>query len=247
MENEECRVEYSDIPGGGSLLVAYQLQGKPVTVIGGGDVATGRVGHLLAADAIITVICPESGLTDELKYRISKNQIRHISRKFDAKLDLDVQNLPSMVLAAVDDYNVSTDIYKACKSLRIPVNVADVPTECDFYFGSMYRDGPLQVMVSTNGNGPKMANLVRRKIENELQDEPLGLAIENMGKLRKSVRKVLSGQDKHIVKKRMKLVSELSEQWTISQLAQLDDAMIKEVTSKLGSNEQILTFADLRI
>jgi precorrin-2 dehydrogenase/sirohydrochlorin ferrochelatase len=44
-------------------------------------------------------------------------------------------------------------------------------------------------MVSTNGNGPKLANIIRRKIAASLPDN-MGAAIENVGKLRKKLREV---------------------------------------------------------
>jgi precorrin-2 dehydrogenase/sirohydrochlorin ferrochelatase len=64
-----------------------------------------------------------------------------------------------------------------------------VPPECDFYFGSVHRDGPLQIMVSTNGNGPKLANIVRRQIAANLPNN-IGAAIQRVGLLRKKLRKV---------------------------------------------------------
>ncbi|KAK9260462.1 hypothetical protein V1519DRAFT_405481 [Lipomyces tetrasporus] len=219
---------FADIRGGGSLVVAWQIKGKSVTVVGGGDVATGRVAHLLAADAVVTVICPSSGLSPELQYRVSRKQVSHIPRTFDIELDLRV-SVPSMVLVAIDSPSTSTEIYTECKKLKIPVNVADVPGECDFYFGSMYRDGPLQIMVSTNGNGPKMASLVRRRIEDELKEEPFGLAIEQLGELRRRVREKVPGSGKGDIRKRMRWVSQISERWTIAQLAKLDDEMIAKV------------------
>lgn len=178
-------------------------------------VATGRVGHLLAADANVTVLCPTDGLSAELSYRIAQNQISHIPRNYDRTRDLlepsslrSVEShalvMPDMVMTAIDSPPESTHIWKACKARKIPVNVADVPSECDFYFGSMYRDGPVQIMVSTNGNGPKMASIVRHKIEDALVDLPLGKATENLGKLRRKVREAVPGSNQASVRKRMK-------------------------------------------
>jgi len=94
-----------------------------------------------------------------------------------------------MVLTAVDDPEASSQIYKLCKQRRIPANIADVPPECDFYFGSVHRDGPLQIMVSTNGNGPKLANIVRRQIAANLPTN-IGAAIQKVGALRRKLRRV---------------------------------------------------------
>ena len=68
----------------------------------------------------------------------------------------------------MDDAEASTQIYKLCQEKRIPANIADVPPECDFYFGSVHRDGPLQIMVSTNGKGPRLASTIRKLIAKQL-------------------------------------------------------------------------------
>ncbi|KAK9448984.1 putative NAD(P)-binding-domain-containing protein [Limtongia smithiae] len=225
------------IPGGASLIIAWQVSSRPVTVVGGGSVATGRVAHLLAADAIVTVICPPEGLSHTLQTRLARGEITHIPRVFDHEHDLSSAEMqPCMVLTAIDDASVSTSIAQACRALKIPVNVADVPPLCDFYFGSMYRDGPLQVMVSTNGNGPRMAALVRKRIESSLSEEPFGAAIERLGELRRRVREAWPGQDKDRVRARMSWVSQLSEKWTIAQLASLDDATIGILVASLGAD-----------
>lgn len=149
------------------------------------QVAAGRIVNVLNADAKVTVVAPLSGCIPEVKYRISQSQVAHIDRLF---LPEDLEGV-DMVLTAVDDPVASTEIYTICKQRRIPVNVADVPPECDFYFGSVHRDGPLQIMVSTNGNGPKLANIVRRQIAETLPTN-LGFAITQVGNLRKKLRKI---------------------------------------------------------
>ena len=131
----------------------------------------------------MTVISPRSGLNKEVSHRLSLNQIDHVDRKFESS-DLDDVD---MVLVAVDDPEASTQIWKLCKERKIPANIADVPPECDFYFGSVHRDGPLQIMVSTNGNGPKMASIVRKKIAASLPSS-MGAGIRNVGILRAKLR-----------------------------------------------------------
>lgn len=120
------------------------------------------------------------------------NQVEYFDRVFEPS-DLDDPAI-TMVMTAIDDPEASTQIWKLCKKLRIAANIADVPPECDFYFGSMYRDGPLQIMVSTNGNGPKMANIVRRRIEASLP-ENIGAAIQKVGQLRKRLRVLVPGTE----------------------------------------------------
>ena len=131
------------------------------------------------------MVSPSSGLNDEVTFRIAQNQVSHIDRKFESS-DLDSAD---MVLVAVNDPAASTQIWKQCKERKIPANIADVPAECDFYFGSVHRDGPLQVMVSTNGNGPKLASMVRKQISAALPVNT-GAAIQNVGVLRRKLREI---------------------------------------------------------
>jgi precorrin-2 dehydrogenase / sirohydrochlorin ferrochelatase len=131
------------------------------------------------------VVCPASGLNEEVKYRVAQKQVTHTDRNFEPS-DLDGAE---MVLVAVDDPAASTAIYKLCQEKRIPANIADVPPECDFYFGSVHRDGPLQIMVSTNGKGPRIAALIRRYIAKALPPNA-GNAIEAIGRLRVKLRDV---------------------------------------------------------
>lgn len=143
--------------------------------------------NLLNADAVVTVVCPSSRLVPEVAFRVVSCGVTHIARDFLPQ-DLDMQQW-TMVLTAVDDDETSSRIWHLCKHKHIPVNVADVPTECDFYFGSTHRDGPLQVLVSTNGNGPKLANIIRRQIARALPVN-VGNAITKLGILRKRLREV---------------------------------------------------------
>jgi precorrin-2 dehydrogenase/sirohydrochlorin ferrochelatase len=106
-----------------------------------------------------------------------------------------------MVLVAVDDPEASTQIWQLCKERRIPANIADVPSECDFFFGSVHRDGPLQIMVSTNGNGPKLASMIRKDIADKLPGD-VGDAVRNVGILRRKLRDL--APEPHEGPKRMK-------------------------------------------
>ncbi|KAK0543585.1 Bifunctional dehydrogenase and ferrochelatase [Tilletia horrida] len=165
---------YPAIVPGGYLCLAWVLKNKRVLIVGGGPVAAGRLVNVKDADAHVTVICPSSGLNGEMKYRLARGEIDvYHDRLFGGEHELDdadhKETNPSgepaltprskydLVLTATDDESLSRAICNMCRRRRIPVNVADVPPECDFYFGSLIRRGPLQVMVSTGGKGPKIA------------------------------------------------------------------------------------------
>src|ERR1700722_4876109 len=168
---------------GGSLLVALRLGGKRVLIIGGGDVASGRLESVLGADALITLISPRHGLHHLTKELLEKfpDRITYCDRVFAGSEDFIGVD---MVLTAIDDVNLSVEIAAMCRLLKIPVNAADMPPSCDFYFGSQLRNGPLQILVSTNGHSPKLASMIRQKIEEDLPKDA-GKAIQRVGVLRK--------------------------------------------------------------
>lgn len=208
--------EFPAVQGGASLILAWQIRNKKVLVVGGGEVAAGRILNVLNADAKVTVISPRSGLNPEVAYRIEKGQVTYHDRKFESS---DLDNV-DMVLTAIDDPAASTTIWKLCKERKIAANIADVPPECDFYFGSVHRDGPLQIMVSTNGNGPKLASLVRKQIAASLP-ENIGSAIQKVGRLRRKLRQV--APDVEEGPKRMQWMSRVCEEWSLEDLVEMDE------------------------
>jgi precorrin-2 dehydrogenase/sirohydrochlorin ferrochelatase len=181
--------EYPSIRPGGSLMLAWQIKKKNVLIVGGGNVAAGRIINVLEADALVTLVCPRAGLLPEVAHRVHKGEITiYKDKEFD---ETDLEGI-DMCLTAIDDPEASSRIWKLCKQKKIPVNVADVPKECDFYFGSQHRDGPLQIMISTNGAAPKLANIIRLKIAESLPTNA-GNGCKNVGKLRRKLRAIAAG------------------------------------------------------
>lgn len=160
-----------------------------------------------------------------MKYRIHTEgtvDVYH-DRAFGGESDLYTPEgtLYDMVLTAIDDASLSRSICEMARRLRIPVNVADVPPECDFYFGSLIRRGPLQVMVSTGGKGPKIANQVRMLLERALPPV-VGQAITRVGELRQRLRQRVPEQSKS--GRRMRWMIDVCEKWNWEQLAEMTDA-----------------------
>jgi precorrin-2 dehydrogenase/sirohydrochlorin ferrochelatase len=222
--------------GGGSLLLAWQLKDKRVLIVGGGDVASGRIESVLAADALITIISPDEGLHPlTRRYIQSSDRITYHDRVFAGSGDLVAVD---MVLTAVDDVEKSREICDMCRALRIPVNAADIPPSCDFYFGSQIRDGPLQIMISTNGKSPKLANIIRKKIELSLPFNA-GEAIKKVGDLRTRLKERAPGVGGDVSRRRMKWMVDVCTSWEMDDLALLDDEMIKKLLDDGWENNRV--------
>lgn len=212
--------------GGASFIVAWQLKDKRVLVVGGGEVASGRIEAVLTADAFVTLIAPRDGLHPTTKFLIDKsNRITYLDRVFTGEDDLIGIDV---VLTAIDDVEWSQRICTMCRERRIPINAADIPPSCDFYFGAQIREGPLQVMISTNGKGPKLANIIKKHIQRSLPPN-VDQAIENVGSLRAKLRQIAPGVGGEVSKDRMQWVSRICSTWSLDDLAELDGRAIDEM------------------
>ena len=252
--------KFTEIQGGGSLILAWQIKNKNVLVIGGGEVsanpqrehliltlnqvAAGRIVNLLNADARVFVVCPRNGLNSEVAYRVTQGQVHHIDRVF-LPLDLEPEKNIAMVLTAIDDPDASTRIWKYCKQLKVPANIADVPPECDFYFGSVHRDGPLQIMVSTNGNGPRLAAAIRKQI-GQMLPAGTGDSIKKVGQLRRRLRRVAPGKTTADINKRMGWMSEVCDKWSTEEFNAMDDDDMSELV-KHYEDGTVPSFESIRL
>ncbi|KII88910.1 hypothetical protein PLICRDRAFT_109077 [Plicaturopsis crispa FD-325 SS-3] len=228
--------------GGGSLLLAWQLKDKRVLVVGGGDVASGRIESVLVADALVTVVAPRAGL-HPLTARLIEHsdRVTYHDRVFSGEDELEGAD---MVLTAVDDVALSREIVAMCRARKIPVNAADIPPSCDFYFGSQVRDGPLQIMISTNGQSPKLANIIRRRIEQSLPANA-GDAIERVGELRAQLKKRAPGVGGAVGKRRMRWMVDVCTSWEMDDLALLDDAMINKLLDAGWEKDTVPTLEEV--
>jgi precorrin-2 dehydrogenase/sirohydrochlorin ferrochelatase len=230
--------------GGGSLLIAWQLKDKNVLIVGGGEVASQRIESVLTADAHITLLAPAKGVHARTKELVDTypSRITYYDRRFSGPAEIHKMD---MVLTALDDVNRSREICEMCRKNKVPVNAADIPDLCDFYFGAQIRDGPLQIMISTNGNGPRMAALMKKKINSALSGKEGG-AIERVGVLRGQLKERAPGVGGALGRKRMKWMSEVCNIWEMDELMQLDDALITKLLDEGWDKDCVPTLDQLK-
>ncbi|KAH3673016.1 hypothetical protein WICMUC_003969 [Wickerhamomyces mucosus] len=244
---------YPQIEPNGSLLVAWQVKNRHVLVVGGGEVAASRIYHLLNANAKVTVIAPE--INDEIKEREEKGLLYAVHRRHFHPSDLklyETKKLPKLnnfsedeykkidewiidskfelVLVAIDDPIKSKQIYYLAKLQGLNVNIADVPPLCDFYFGAIFRKGFLQILISTNGKGPRMAKLLKDKIGQMFTDVEINKVLENINSVRQGAREYkLQGSENDIIKKRMDWMIKVTENYSIKEWSKIDEDQIDKI------------------
>ncbi|KGQ86988.1 siroheme synthase domain-containing protein [Candida albicans P94015] len=240
--------ETSEIKG--SLLLAWQVKDKHCLVIGSGDVALSRIHHLIKAQAKITVVTGASKIHPQIIELNNQGKLYNffqrdyqsndltIYENINSRInDLDLinsenynlidqqvyQEMFAVVCCCIDDYELSTKIYYQCKYLRIPVNIADKPPLCDFYFGSMINQDNLQIMISTNGKSPRLSRMIKDNISKEFENVNLNQAVENLGLIRSRLREmILIDDDLNTIDTRMTWIKNLTDFFTLKQWSEIN-------------------------
>jgi len=135
--------------------VCLRLDGRRVLLVGGGAVAESRALAVLDAGARLRLVAPEA--TPTLRRLAGEGRIDWFPRRYAAG---DVRG-HHLVLAATDDAAVSRQVAAEARQLGLWVNTADEPALCDFTLPSVGRRGPITVAVSTAGQAPALASLLR--------------------------------------------------------------------------------------
>ena len=137
-------------------------------VVGGGAVASRKVGKLLRAGAEVVVVSPQvlpelAGMDVEIQHRTYEYG------------DLEGANL---AFTATASREVNAAVAREAKERGVPINVADRPSEGDFAVPSTLRRGGLQVAVSTGGASPTLARRIRGELEEAFGPEWAGVVEE---------------------------------------------------------------------
>jgi len=143
------------------------IAGKPVLLVGGGDVAARKHALLADAGAVVTVVAPM--FKRELNAAFESGVITWLRREFRAD-DVDGKWL---VVAATDDRGVNAAAADAATAARIPCNVVDDRELSSFIMPAIIDRSPVQIAVSTGGTSPVLARLIRERLET-LLDGSLG-------------------------------------------------------------------------
>jgi siroheme synthase-like protein len=142
------------------LPVFLTLAGRRVVVVGGGPVAASKLQALLAAAADVTVVSPE------ICPDIEAAGVRIVRRPF-AAADLDGAWL--VVAAAPPDVNRA--VAEAAAARQLFVNAVDDPAHATAFLGGVVRRDGVTLAISTDGQAPGLAGLLREALDAVLPRE----------------------------------------------------------------------------
>ena len=141
------------------LPLFADLKRRPVLVVGGGEVAARKIDLLHRAGAQVRVVAQT--LSSELEQLHQDGRIHWLA------LDFLPEQLDEvfLVIAATNDTALNAAVFAAADKRHLLANVVDDQPRCSFIFPSIVDRSPLVVAISSAGQAPVLARILREKLE----------------------------------------------------------------------------------
>jgi len=169
------------------LPIFVDLKGKPVLLVGGGSVALRKARLLCRAGAMVEVVAPD--VDSALEEIVGEHEGCVVIGEFKPE-DIDGK---ALVIAATDNAKINAEVSALCHARHIPVNVVDNPELCSFIMPSIVDRSPLMIAISSGGQSPVLARLLRARIES-LIPSAYGKLAQFVGRLRIPVKQRLADE-----------------------------------------------------
>lgn len=141
------------------LPMFADIKGQTCLVVGGGGIAARKAALLSRAGATVRMVAPDICDSAREVIELCGGEIRE--KPF---VDSDMDQV-ILVVAATGDAAVNAHVSDAARRLQLMVNVVDQPELCSFIFPSIVDRDPIVVAVSSGGNSPVLARLLRARLE----------------------------------------------------------------------------------
>jgi siroheme synthase-like protein len=161
--------------------VFLDLEEAPVLVVGGGEVARGKIEGLLASGARIRVVALEAA--SPVRALAGRGAIELHLRAYEST---DVEGA-RLVVAATDDSALNRGVSDDARRAGVLVNVVDAPALSTFIAPAVLERGELRIAVSTGGASPAFAVFVRDELARRIGPE-YGTALRLLRRVRERLR-----------------------------------------------------------
>ena len=214
--------------------IFVDLQKQACLVVGGGPVALRKIRLMRMAGAKITIISPT--ICDDLKDELGAD-IEHIARVFQ---DSDINGY-RLITAATNDPKVNQHVSNLSQAANVPVNVVDQPELCSFITPSIVDRSPVVIAISTGGDAPVLARMLRAKLEAFIPNS-YGQLAATMGRYRDKLKAAIPlERDRRIFWERVVQgpIAELFFSGRSDQAEKQLSAQIKNTTAATSGNGEV--------
>ncbi|ODV62775.1 bifunctional precorrin-2 dehydrogenase/sirohydrochlorin ferrochelatase MET8 [Ascoidea rubescens DSM 1968] len=226
------------VVGGGDVAASrvYHLLNANAKVTVVAPKISREIQHRYENNQLFELVQREFEDEDLTRYE-NDSEFQRLTRQLDApdlsskqidELDSNIENYIknhrfALILTAIDDPIKSKYIYLKAKLNNFVINVADRPKNCDFYFGSIYRNNYLQILISSNGRSPRLTRLINDKIlKPNLEKEGVDFnkIIDNLGYIRNNLKTIVGQNNK--IKERMEWIKNLTDSYTFEEWSKFE-------------------------
>ena len=205
--------------------VFLNLKGRRCVVIGGGQIAEGKIRTLLKHDCCIQIISPD--VTPAIGQWVKEAKItwrQRVYREGDLKDAF-------LAIAATGDTAVDEVIAREAESEKVLLNVVDYTPLCMFIAPSVVEKGAVTLAISTGGASPALARKLRETVE---QSDILDYA---------ELADLLSRTRKEVKKRGLKVPPDRWQQYITKDLVAMvregrDDEAMEKVLRGLASGQE---------
>lgn len=149
----------------GFFPIFLDVRRKNAVFIGGGRIASRRVGVMSEFDAQISVVSPR--ISPELEALVQSGRIRWLAQEFAES----VLDQADMVLICTDDVALNHEIWLQCRQRHILANNCSNHEECDFYFPGVVSRDETVIAVNAGGKAHKKAAALRKRLAELLEKD----------------------------------------------------------------------------
>jgi len=156
MATKEQQLQDNSTVGSSNRLfpIFLKLEQLSVLIVGAGYVGMEKLAAIVnnSPNTKITIVAPQ--ISKAITEAACQFSTIHLIQKNYEISDIEGHDI---VIAALNDEQVSKQVAAAAKSKIILVNAPDKPELCDFYLSAIVQKGNLKVAISTNGKSPTIA------------------------------------------------------------------------------------------
>jgi uroporphyrin-III C-methyltransferase/precorrin-2 dehydrogenase/sirohydrochlorin ferrochelatase len=148
------------------LPLFVKLTGRRVLLVGGGSVASAKLPQLTVAGALVTVVSPDVDPALERLAAASSGTVAIERRPFVPE---DLDGVWLVVAAATPETNRA--VASAAEGRRVFVNAVDDPANATAYLSGVVRRDGVTLAISTSGDAPGLAGLLREALDDVLPED----------------------------------------------------------------------------
>lgn len=165
--------------------IYFDLKGKDVLVVGGGEVANRKIDMLVRAGAKVTVVSPQ--IEPHLQSLVKVDSIVHVKGFYQKSL---LTSKYVQVWATTDNPEINHQVHADATEAGIMTNVVDDLEFCDFITPSMVNRGQIQVAISSGGASPVLVRFLRELLETQIPQN-VSLLADFAGNKRSEIKRLL--------------------------------------------------------